>query len=445
MADNKDINDQNHFVEWFRSVAPYVHNHRGRTIVIQISGELLESEHFESTIHDIALLNSLGVRLVLVFGARPVIERKLSESGIASNYVNGLRVTGNDSLSCIKEAVGAARLKIEAAFSMGLPNSPMAGARIQVTSGNFVTAKPCGVIDGQDMEYTGSVRRIDADSIKRHISHGDIVIVPPLGYSTTGELFNLSSLAVATHTAVSLNADKLIFIFPFSGIKNEQGHAIHQMTQTEANELIGDEEKTVSPYTQLSYAIGAVEHGVGRVHLVDQNKDGALLQELFSRDGVGTLISSLPFDDVRKANTEDITGILELIQPMELEGSIISRSLERLELEIDNFTVIVRDGTVIACAALHTFAQEMMAEVACLVVHEDYRHQDKGRLLLQILEKEAEKQGMKSLFIMTTRAQHWFIDHGFEESQVSDLPEKKQSEYNPSRNSKVMVKKLTTN
>ncbi len=445
MTNENKTKQTDHFVQWFRDVAPYVHTHRGKTMVLQISGELIESGQFESTIHDIALLNSLGIKLIIVFGARPQIERKLSKRSIESRYINGLRVTDEISLSCIQEAVGAIRLKLEAMLSLGLPNSPMAGARIQVSSGNYVTAKPFGVIDGQDLEYTGSVRRIDADVINRQTSQGEIVIIPPVGYSSTGELFNLSSLAVATHTAVSLAADKLIFMFPYEGLKDKDGNDIQQLTQEEASTLVETDDKlTISPYTQISYAIGACSHGVGRVHLIDQNTGGGLLLELFSRDGIGTMISSLPFDDIRPATINDIAGILELIQPQEKQGSLVERSRERMELAINDYTVIVRDGTVIACSALHVYPDANVAELACLVVHDDYRHQNKGQMLFEVLERDASKNKIKKLFILTTQAEHWFMERGFVECKVDDLPMEKQSLYNYSRNSKVLMKEISS-
>ncbi len=443
MTDKPNKNIADNFVTWFRGVAPYVHAHRGKIMVLHLSGELMESPQLESTVHDIALLNSLGVKLVIAFGARPQIEKKLTEQGIESRYVNGLRLTDAKSLELIQEAVGILRIKLEAMLSMSLPNSPMAGARIQVTSGNYVTARPAGVIEGQDLEYTGNVRRIDVNAIEQQINKSEIVLIPPIGYSSTGECFNLSSLAVATHTAMSLAADKLIFLFPYEGLKDANGNSIHQLTQEEAASIVqSSDDVTVSPYSQLSYAVSACAHVVGRVHLIDQDINGGLLLELFSRDGVGTLISNLPFDDIRPATIHDISGILELVQSQEEQGVLVKRSRERMELEIGDYTVMVRDGMVIACSALHIYSDNNVAELACLVVHDDYRHQDKGQLLLEMLEREAVKDKIKTLFILTTQAEHWFIERGFVEGKVEDLPMKKQSFYNYSRNSKILMKEV---
>ncbi len=436
------ILDQEQFVTWFRSVAPYIHSHRGSVMVIHLSGELMQSEQLDSTIHDIALLNSLGIKLVLTFGARPQIEKKLSEQNIESHYVQGLRVTDFESLQFIQEAVGSLQIKLMSKLSMKLPNSPMEGARIQASTGNYVTAKPAGVIEGTDLLYTGHVRNVDVDAITNQFNQGDIVIIPPVGYSITGELFDISALEIASQIAIELKAQKLCFIFPYQGIQNKDGELLRQLTQTQAEKiLIASGERDQSPYAELEHAILACKHNVERVHLIDQNNDGSLLQELFTRDGIGTLISQTPFDEIRKATSEDIPGILELINPLQDDGVLIKRSQEHLELEINDYTVMVRDGAVIACTALHSFANDI-AELACLVVHPEYQQQQKGASLLKQIEDEAKEQGIKQLFLLTTQTEHWFIEKGFQESSFESLPIEKQEFYNYSRNSKVFIKEL---
>ena len=186
------------FVAWFRAVAPYVHGHRGRTFVICFGGEAVQGERFASLIHDIALLHSLGIRVVLVHGTRPQIEARLRTSGLETRYVNDLRVTEAPALAAVKEAAGVVRIEVEALLSMGLANSPMANARLRVASGNFVTARPLGVQGGVDFHYTGEVRRIDGEAIQSRLAEGEIVLIPPLGYSPTGEVFNLDADDVAT-------------------------------------------------------------------------------------------------------------------------------------------------------------------------------------------------------------------------------------------------------
>jgi amino-acid N-acetyltransferase len=431
------------FVQWFRGAAPYIHAHRGKTFVVQMSGEVISSEGFEYLIHDVALLNSLGVRLVIVSGDRPQIDTLLNERDIQSTYVRDMRVTDQAALTCVQEAVGSVRIKIESLLSMGLPNSPMADARIKVASGNFVTAKPAGVLDGVDLQYTGQIRTVDSASINARLDNGDIVLLPSLGYSLTGEIFNLSSIDLATQCAIELSADKLIFIVKEPELQDEKGNMICQITQAEAEILVADEGKLNKKSRRyLGAGILACRKGVKRIHFIDQDIDGVLLQELFSRDGIGTLLSTSSFDAIRQAGVEDIGGILELISPLDEEGVLVRRSREKMETEINDYTVLTRDDSVIACAALHIYAEEKVAELACLVVHSDYEKNAKGRELYNRIEKEAIEKGITRLFVLTTHASHWFLEQGFIEASVEELPVEKKELYNYQRNSKVFIKNL---
>jgi amino-acid N-acetyltransferase len=432
------------FVQWFRSAAPYIHSHRGKTVVLHFGGELISSPIFPNLIHDIALLNSLGIRLAVVYGARPQIEELLDKQNIKPHLVNGLRLTDSAALNVVKQVAGTLRIRIEALFSMGLPNSPMAQAQVKVSSGNFVTAKPIGIINGIDLQFTGTVRRIDTDLIKHNLQNQEIVLIPPLGYSPTGEVFNLSSVELATQVAISLQADKLLFLMTEDGSRDDDGKMIQHLTQDQAKLLLQEKDLSDgSSYLQLSHGLQASKKGVARIHFINQSVDGSLMQELFSRDGVGTMLSAMPFDDLRPATIEDIGGILELIQPLEEEGVLVRRSREKMEMEIADYSVLIRDGTVIACAALHMYKDEAAAELACLVVHEDYRQFSKGEELYLNAEKVARKKGARKIFVLTTRATHWFLEQGFVEATVQDLPIAKKQLYNYQRNSKVLIKNIS--
>ena len=435
--------DTHGFIQWFRAAAPYIHSHRGKTFVLHFGGELIDSAVFPHLIHDIALLNSLGIRTAIVFGARPQIERLLLEKNIQPKLVAGLRLTDEKTLEAVKQATGSLRIQVEALLSMGLPNSPMAQSRIKVSSGNFVIARPKGVIEGTDLEFTGSVRRVDAESIRSNLDNHEIVLVPPLGYSLTGEVFNLSSLEVATETAISLHADKLIFLMSEPVYKDEEGRFIELLSEEQAEIFLRD--KVIddgSIYAPLAAGLRASGRGVARIHFINQGEDGSLMQELFSRDGVGTMLTDLPFDDLRTATIDDVGGILELIQPLEEKGILVRRSREKLEMEIDDYTVLIRDGAVIACAALHVYPGEPAAELACVAVHEDYRNMDRGSDLYLKAESDAMAKGVRKLFVLTTQATHWFLEQGFVEASVEDLPVSKKQLYNYQRNSKVLVKNL---
>ncbi len=431
------------FVTWFRQSSPYIHAHRGRTFVVSFGGEACIDPGFPHLIHDIALLHALGIRLVLVAGARPQIEERLKARGAELRYVNGLRVTDALALACVKEAAGAARVEIEALLSMGLANSPMAGARIRVASGNYVTARPLGVIEGVDYQHTGEIRRIDTEAIGQRLDDGAVVLMTPVGYSPTGEVFNLSASEVATRTAIALGADKLISLLEGPGVLDAQGALLTHLTPRQVDALV------VAPGSlpeevikSLQGAVSACRRGVKRIHLISRKTDGALLRELFTRDGIGTLITAEPFEDLRPARIEDVGGILELISPLEASGFLVRRSRERLETEIGRFLVMERDGMIIACAALYPYPGTGLGELAGLAVHPDYRSGGRGDKLLDGIETQARSHGIERLFVLTTQTAHWFQERGFEPAGLTALPMEKQALYNYRRNSKVFIKTL---
>lgn len=431
------------FVNWFRDSSPYIHAHRNRTLVVSFGGEALLDAGFAYHVHDFALLNSLGIRLVLVHGIRPQIDTCLRKQNIAPRFHKNLRVTDELALQCVKEAAGLVRVEIEALLSMGLANSPMAGAKIRVVSGNFVIAKPIGVIDGIDYGHTGEVRRIDSQAIHQQLDMNAVVLVSPVGYSPSGEAFNLSAEKVATEIAIALKAEKLLLLTEQSINHPESGDKIQQMTTAETQQFLErfrDIEQTIS--LPLHAAIHGCQSGVERVHLVNRHQDGGLLLELFSRDGTGTLISSTPYEEMRQATLNDIGGILELIIPLEEQGILVKRSREKLEMEIGDYIIIERDGLIIGCTALHSIENEHAGMIACLAVHPHYRGESKAGRLLEDLQNKAKKLGMQKLFALTTQTSHWFLERGFAPTAVETLPEQLKSAYNPQRNSKILCKSI---
>lgn len=431
------------FVAWFRAAAPYIHAFRGKTFVIAFPGELLESDRLVAFVHDINLLKSLGVRLVLVHGCRAQAELRLQELGHhRSKFHNGLRVTDSATLMAVKEANGVVRADIEALLSMGVANSPMAGADIRVASGNMVTAKPIGVVDGVDMMHTGLVRKIDADQIGRMLDDGDIVLLSPLGYSPTGEIFNLAMEDVATHAAIALHSDKLVFMVDGPGVLNGRGKLLAELTAKEAVTLQKKTEQPSDVARFLPHVIQACEAQVARCHLIDLNIDGALLLEFFTREGVGSMITRDVVERLRPATIADVGGILQLIEPLEAEGILLKRSRELLEMEIANFSVLEYDGEIMGCVALYPFREERAGELACLAVGTTHRNLGRGEQLLQHVEEQAKSKGLRQLFALSTRTAHWFVERGFAETDVSALPKEKKQLYNFQRRSKVFVKNL---
>jgi amino-acid N-acetyltransferase len=451
------IADAGAFVSALRNAAPYIHAHNGHTFVIAFGGETCARADFERLIYDIALLSSLGVRLVLVHGARQQIDARLAAAGLTGAVAGDLRVTDAAAMECVKSAVGALRMDIEARLSTGLASTPMGGARLRVASGNWVTARPVGVRNGVDYQLTGEVRRLDIDAIRDAITRERIALISPIGYSPTGEIFNLRAGDVAEAVATGLRADKLIFVLDSNPdvwqLAAETGDA-GQLTLGQAERLLdrarGTSADDVNPVAlsdedraYVRAALRAGRGGVKRVHLIGAEADGALLRELYTRDGCGLMFyADEDYEATRQATVEDVGGVLALIQPLESAGVLVPRSREQLELEIHHFSVMVRDGTVIACCALLPFPEAEAGELACVAVHPDYRRAGRAAALLKRVEAQARKQGLRRLFSLTTHTPHWFIEHGFTVAGFDDLPMRRQSLYNFQRNSLVLVKAI---
>lgn len=406
-------------------------------------GEAVVEQGFSKLVHDVALLHALGVRLVLVHGSRPQIEKRLRDRNIKPRFHEGTRVTDRATMSCVEDAVGNIRGRIEGLLSMGLPNSPMAHARVRVASGNFVFARPWGVRGGVDYQLTGSVRRIDVEAIKARLDAADIVLLSPLGYSPTGEVFNLSSHEVAASAAAALQADKLIALVEGKGAVDKRGRLVPQLTPADAVEFArGAKHLHQDTVKHLEAAARACREGVRRVHLVERRQDGAILQELFTREGRGTLVTSEQYEGLRSAKLDDIPALLELLGPLEEQGFLVRRTRETLEHEIDRFYVIERDKMVIGCAAIEAFEPEKMAELYCLAVHPSYREAGRGEQLVELLADVAHRRGIEKLFVLTTQTSHFFRERGFLPARPSELPEARKARYDKKRRSKVLIRAL---
>lgn len=434
-------NDNENNVKWFRNAAPYINAHRGKTVVLMFGGEAVNHPNFANIIHDIALLRSLGVKLVLVHGARPQIEERMKLQKVKPLMQDNIRITDSATLAAVKDATGSLRIHIEALLTMGVVNSPMHGSQIRVSTGNFVIAKPIGVKNGIDFKYTGTVRRIDTVGINTQLDYGSIVLLGPVGYSSTGEVFNLSLEDVATQTAISLKADKLITFTDDDGLVDANGTLVKSCGVSTVKSLL---ESTTDPIKQLLMRaiIQSGENGVERCHCLNYQSDSALLQELFTRDGAGTLIAKDHQEQISTATIDDVGGILELLAPLEEEGILVKRSRELLEVEIDRFTVIKKEDMIIACAALYPYPEANSGEVACVAIHPDYRKGNRGVRLINTLEELAKEQKLSSIFVLTTVSGHWFLEKGFTEQPIDKLPEGKKKMYNFQRNSKVYTKEI---
>jgi amino-acid N-acetyltransferase len=434
-------NVHSQFVAWFRSAAPYFNAFRGKTFVIAFGGEVVADGKFGVLTQDINLLHSAGIRLVLVHGSRPQIEAQLKLRGARSRYHAGLRITDAVALACVKEAAGLLRVELDALLSQGLPNSPMAGADINTVSGNFITAQPMGVLDGVDLQYTGTVRKVNTAAIESRLAVDDLVIISSVGYSPTGEVFNLSMEDVAVAIAKALQATKLVFLSD-APVEDARGRLMPELSAAEA-ELLLAKGKNLTSDTRLylTHAVEAVRAGVARAHVVSHKVDGALLLELFTHGGSGSMITADKLEHLRPASIDDIGGILQLIEPLEAEGTLVYRGRELLEREVHSFFVIEHDGVIVGCAALYPLAGKS-AELAALAVRPEYQGRGYGEKLLEHGQVEARQLGYKKLFVLTTRSAQWFIERGYAEVAVKTLPEPKKSLYNLQRRSKVLLKKL---
>jgi amino-acid N-acetyltransferase len=435
------MTDSASFVDWFRAAAPYIHAFGEKTFVIAFGGDAMLRDDFVDLIHDVNLLQALGVRLVLVHGIRPQVEERLQATGETAQYVRGRRVTDADTLEIVKDAVGSARVDIESMLSIGLPNTPMAGAEIRVASGNYVTAQPAGVLDGVDLQFTGEVRKIAADALRTRLEAGEIILLSPLGYSPTGEVFNLTLEEVATEAAIALHAEKLVFILDHGDTVDQNGERVSRLTASQAQKLIKElPEGDLKLY--LPNAVRACKQGVARVHLISAEVDGALLMELFTHEGVGTMVTRQSVENLRPASIDDVGGIIALIEPLEDAGVLVHRPRELLEQEIDRFFVDELDGRIVGCVALYPFTDAEAGEMACLAVHPDFRGSGRGEALMGAIEDTARETGMRQLFVLTTRTAHWFLERGFSLASPDDLPSRRKELYNWQRRSKVFVKAL---
>lgn len=425
------------YIKWFRSAAPYINAFRHKTFVIVLSGEIVKSDLFQDLIHDIALCHHLGIKLIIVHGSRCQIDEQLQKDGLNSLFHDNIRISEIDSMPSILQAINQVRTTIDARLSMGLPNTPMSGSDISVVSGNFVSGMPLGIIDGVDMQHSGKVRSINSDDIHQLLSK-HIVLLSNIGYSKSGEVFNLPAEELATELAISLKAEKLIF-FNESFIRNPD---TDQFSTRECEIFIQQQDIDDNLKSLLGHSIRAAKKSVQRIHIIDENLDGGLLQELFTRDGAGMMITNLFYEGIRSATIDDIGGILELIHPLEQNGILVKRSREQLELEISHFRIIEKDGMIIASIACIPDSESRKAEVACVAVHADYQKSGLGELLLNAVEIEAKKSGQEYLFILTTRTSHWFMEKGFTEQSLDFLPLSSQEKYPIGRQSRIMAKTL---
>ena len=441
------------FVPWFRSVAPYIHKFRNQTFVVGIAGEAIAAGKLHYLAQDLAMIQSMGVKIVLVHGFRPQVNEQLNAKGHAAKYSHGMRITDEVALDCAQEAAGQLRYEIEAAFSQGLPNTPMADSTVRVISGNFITARPVGIVDGVDFQHSGLVRKVDIAGISRVLDMGAMLLVSPFGFSPTGEAFNLTMEEVATSVATALQADKLIFVTEVPGIRLRPMEAAGDDNPIDTELPLAAAEKLLAQLPvanhptdtafYLQHCVKACKNGVERSHIIPFAVDGSILLEVYVHDGIGTMVVDEKLESLREATVDDVGGILQLIEPFEKDGTLVKRSRTEIERDVGNYTIIEHDGVIFACAALYPYTEARTAEMAALTVSPDVQGQGDGERVLKRVEQRAKAAGLDSIFVLTTRTMHWFIKRGFVQVDPEWLPEARKRKYNWDRKSQVLVKKLS--
>ena len=440
------------FVPWFRSVAPYIHLHRGKTFVVGMAGEAIAANKLQHIAQDLALIQSMGVKIVLVHGFRPQVNEQLAAKGHAARYSHGMRITDSVALDCAQEAAGQLRYEIEAAFSQGLPNTPMAGSTVRVISGNFITARPVGIVDGVDFKHSGLVRKVDTAAIQQTLDFGAMVLLSPFGFSPTGEAFNLTMEEVATSVAIELKADKLVFLTEIPGIRvnptepeSDENPVDTELPLADAVNLLAalpDPKQPTDTAFYLQHCVKACQMGVERSHILPFAIDGSLLLEIYVHDGIGTMVVDEKLEELREATVDDVGGILQLIEPFEKDGTLVKRDRTEIERDAGLYTVIEHDGVIFGCAALYPYPEARTGEMAALTVSPHTQNQGDGERILKRIEQRARASGLQSIFVLTTRTMHWFIKRGFKPVDLEWLPEARKRKYNLNRKSQVLVKHL---
>lgn len=523
--------DTAQFGSIFRQCAPYIAMHRGAVMVVHIGAHVhAVRQAFDEIMDDISILHLLGVQVVLVAGVRSQLDERLKNTGNAAVYKGGMRVTDEESMRALKELSGYVRFEIESSLARGFRGRP-GQSGINVVSGNFFyTAKPLGVRDGVDFKFTGEVRRIEVDNLKKRLDSGDIVMLTSLGYSPSGEVFNVPSESLAAEVAARLKAAKIIYLTdgeslvdtrtekPVQSLRLAQAISIldsYGIARSDYNQIESETIDTSQPISTLSSALDpnpvieekelvstsslrrrrrssslsqsklnsnnssissgsgissgisngnnnnnsnnenrdgnsslfvhylarcvhALLGGVRRAHLVPP-QSGAILKELYTRDGAGILISRDVYEGIRQAQASDVRAVEEIIKPLEAEGILVPRSREQLEKDMNDCFLLTRDGTTLACGMLKRYG-DSHAEVCCLAVHPSYRKEGRGETLLAYLERRALLLGVSDLFVLSTRTMQWFEERGFVLSDPELLPPTRA--YNASRGSKVYIKKM---
>ena len=421
-----------------RGILQYIPRFRDRIFVIAIDGEIVESENFSNVLLDLAVLRSLNVKVIIVHGARHQIEQRAAESGARITNADGAGITDKQTLAISLDA--ATRVTHE--IMEGLTSVDLRAAYA-----NAIIAYPAGILGGVDQQYTGRVDRVDTASLQLFLDQGIIPVLPPLGFDGDGKTYRINSDTVAVEVAEALRATKIIFLCE-SGSLRVDGQLVRQLSVEEADAMVKKHRLPTEqrrPLEQkLEAAARACRQGIQRVHLLDGHVNEALLAELFSSEGIGTMVHSNEYQHIRRAFKKDVRRIMALIRQSVQNEELIHRTRHDILSRIEDYWVLEIDRHLAGCIALHPYPEEGKAELACLYVSKTQENAGYGRKLMTFVENLAQTEGFKEMFALSTQAFVYLQQKGgFHEADASILPVSRREKYDQSgRRSKVLVKSL---
>jgi amino-acid N-acetyltransferase len=419
-----------------RGILQYIPQFREKTFILAVDGAIVTDENFATLLLDVAVLRSLNIRVVLVHGASAQIRALADEQKITPSDLDGSGITD------------AATLKLALHAANRLTHEILEGLSandLRAASTNVITAHPMGIIQGVDHLFTGKVERVDTELLQSLLAQGVVPVIPPLGFDGDGKTYRVNSDGVAVAVAEALKAIKLIFITTQDGIL-VQGRLIRQMLVADLESVLALQKNDIAP-EQLSkalHAVAACKAGVPRIHIINGRVDEGLLAEVFSNEGIGTLIYANDYQQIRRAMKKDVRAIQLLTKAAVESEELVKRSRAVIEKNLGDYFIFEIDKNPVACVALHVYPEQKKGELACLYVNPLHENRGIGRKLIQYIESKAREMGLNELLTLSTQAFTYFQSKGgFAEGTPDDLPPARREKYEQSgRNSKVLVKKL---
>ncbi|HSU52518.1 MAG TPA: amino-acid N-acetyltransferase [Candidatus Dormibacteraeota bacterium] len=419
-----------------RGILQYIPQFRDKTFILSVDGAIVTSENFPNILLDVAVLRSLNIRVVLVHGASAQIKALAEERDFKPSDLDGAGITDASTLQLALTA--ANRLTHE--ILEGLSANDLRAA-----CPNAIIAHPMGIIQGVDHLFTGKVERIDTELLQTLLTQGIVPVVPPLGFDGDGKTYRVNSDSVAVAVADALKATKLIFITTHDGIFRN-GALLRQLLVADLDTVLANGKTDIVPemLSKAQHASAACKAGVQRVHIINGRVDEGLLAEVFSNEGIGTLIYANEYQQIRRALKKDVRHIMMLTKDSVASDELVKRTRSGIEKSLNDYYLFEIDKNPVACVALHTYPDQGKGELACLYVKPSHENQGIGRKLIQFVENKARETGLNELLTLSTQAFTYFQSKGgFVEGTPDDLPATRRDKYDQSgRNSKVLIKKL---